>query len=330
MPILRASPEDFVVDEIPLYPALGEGEHTFVRVEKRGRTTEEIARALARAAGISPREIGYAGRKDRDAVTRQWLSVPSLDPARALDLVLDGARVLEALRHRHRLRVGDLRGNRFEIVVREVDAAAAAHAEARLAELVAHGMSNRFGAQRFGRDGTNADAGRAILTGERRANDRRAARFLVSALQSAVFNEALRLRSLPLDRLEAGDVAMRHESGGCFVVEDAAREQPRADAFELSATGPIFGSKVLAPCGAPAERERAALAACGLDPDATLRPPPGLRLRGARRPLRVRPEAVSLTREPDLVRLAFTLPAGCFASVLCEELFPDLAPPESR
>ncbi len=66
---LRETPEDFQVDEIPLYPLAGHGDHTFLRVEKRLRTTDEVVRDLARAAGVSPREIGYAGRKDRRAVT---------------------------------------------------------------------------------------------------------------------------------------------------------------------------------------------------------------------------------------------------------------------
>jgi tRNA pseudouridine13 synthase len=78
------TPEDFVVDEIPLYPPSGEGEHTFVRVEKRLRNTEGVRRELARLAGVRPAEVGYAGRKDRVAIARQWFSVPRLDPERAL------------------------------------------------------------------------------------------------------------------------------------------------------------------------------------------------------------------------------------------------------
>jgi tRNA pseudouridine13 synthase len=115
---LRSEPEDFRVDEIPLYAASGEGGHTFVRVEKRLRNTEELARELARAAGARPADVGYAGRKDRVAVTTQWFSVPGLAPEAALALELHGARVIEAHRHPHKLRTGQLRGNRFEIVAR--------------------------------------------------------------------------------------------------------------------------------------------------------------------------------------------------------------------
>jgi len=325
-PTLRGSPEDFIVEEIPLYAPTGEGGHTFVWIEKRLRNTEEVVRALAQAAGVAPRDVGYAGRKDRVALARQWFSVPGLDPALALALELPGARVLEALRHPHKLRTGQLRGNRFEIVVRGVTGPLAARAAARLEEGLQRGLPNRFGEQRFGRDGGNAAAGLALLRGEtqpgrgRRPPDRRALRFAVSALQAAVFNEALRRRELPLDALEQGDVAVVHVSGGLFLVEDAAVEGPRATRGEVSATGPIFGTKTLAPAGKPAAREREALAAAGLDPEAKLPSVPGLRLRGSRRALRMLPTEASAVHEGEALRLRFTLPAGSYATVVLEEV----------
>jgi tRNA pseudouridine13 synthase len=322
MPRIRVEPEDFVVDELPLYAPAGEGEHTFVRVEKRLTDTEVVARALARAAGAAPRDVGYAGRKDRRAVTRQWFSVPGLDPELALLLELPGARVLEAARHPHKLRTGQLRGNAFAIAVRDVPAALAAGVEARLAELVRVGLPNRFGAQRFGRDADNAERGRAVLEGRLRPRDRRAARFLMSALQSAVFNEAFARRTLALDAVESGDVAQVVASGGLFLVEDLAREAPRAARFEISATGPIFGTGARAPepTGAPAERERAALAAFGIDEALLRRTPPGLRLRGARRALRAPLGDAACECAGEVLRLRFSLPAGSYATVLLEEL----------
>jgi tRNA pseudouridine13 synthase len=311
--------EDFVVEELPLYAPSGEGAHTFLLVEKRGRTTEEVARALARAAGVSARDVGYAGRKDRWAVARQWFSAPGLDPARAVDLPLPDARVLEARRHRHRLRTGQLMGNRFRIRVRGVGPALAERAVARLAEMERQGMPNAFGVQRFGRDGDNAPRGRDLLLGGAGASDRRAARFLVSAFQAAVFNAFLARRPIPLDAVEEGEVAQVCASGGLFVVEDVERELARARSFEISATGPIFGARTKAPRGAAAEREREALVACGVDDPAALRAPRGLRLRGARRPVRVRPCVEAASAEGDDLRLDFVLPSGSYATVLLEE-----------
>lgn len=311
-----AEPEDFCVDEILLYAPTGEGGHTFLRVEKRQRTTEQVARELARAAEVRPRDVGYAGRKDRFAVTTQWFSVPELAPEAALGLELAGARVVEAARHPHKLRTGHLRGNRFRIVVRELASETLRQAEQRLPQLVQTGMPNRFGAQRFGRDGRNAERGRQLLAGELRLRDRREARFLLSALQSELFNAVLAAREPHLDRLERGDLAHVHASGGVFLVEDPELEAPRAAAFEISPTGPIFGTKVRSPEGAPAERERAVFEALGLPENPT--PPRGIATRGTRRSLRVRPDGAQLEAQGDALHLCVTLPAGSYASVLLD------------
>jgi tRNA pseudouridine13 synthase len=319
-PLVKRTPEDFVVDEIPLYEPSGEGEHTFVRIEKRLRTTEEVARALARAAGVRPRDVGYAGRKDKLAVTRQWFSVPGLDPEAARSLELPDALVLEAVPHRHKLRTGQLRGNRFELRVYGVDDAHFEGAQRAAEEVLRVGMPNRFGEQRFGRAGDNADRGRELLLGQANPRDRRQARFLVSALQSAVFNRVLEERPLPLDRLEVGDIAVVEASGGPFRVEDSERENLRAAAFEISPSGPIFGLDALEAAGEPGEREAAACRALGVPPRDELRPPRGMRLRGTRRPLRVLPGDFEMLREDQRLQLQFELPRGAFATVLLEEL----------
>ncbi len=316
---IRTHPEDFRVDEIPLYRPTGEGGHAFVRIEKTGRTTEEVARDLARSAGVAPRDVGYAGRKDRVAVTTQWFSVPGLDPDAAPGLPLRGARVLEAARHPHKLRTGHLRGNRFRILVRDVEPETVAAARLRARELVRRGLPNRFGEQRFGRDGANADLGLRILRGEARPRDSRAARFLLSALQAEVFNAVLAARGDAFDRVESGDVAVVHASGGLFVVEDARREASRAAVFEISPTGPIFGSRVIEPRGEVALRERAAFVARGVAPEG-LRAPRGVRLRGARRPLRVLPVDLELEALAEGLCVRVTLPPGSYATVLLEQL----------
>jgi tRNA pseudouridine13 synthase len=317
---IAATPEDFVVDEIPLFAPSGAGAHTFVRIEKRGRTTEEVARLLARLAGVPPAQIGYAGRKDKHAVTTQWFSAPGLEPAAALAFEADGVRALEAARHPHRLRTAQLRGNRFALVVRELTLAQLAGLPAAIERILRVGLPNKYGAQRFGRAGDNAERARALLAGADPGRDRRAARFLLSALQAEVFNTFLAARPLPLDALEAGEVAVLHTSGGAFVVEDVACEAPRAAAFEISASGPIFGTKLLMPRGAPAERERAVLQAAGIP--GRIVPPRGIELRGARRPVRIPvADLASELAAPDAVRLRFTLPAGSYATVLVEHLF---------
>ncbi len=312
---IRTEPEDFRVEELPLYPLSGEGGHTFVRIEKRLVTTEDVAKLLARAAGVGARDVGYAGRKDRIAVATQWFSVPGLDPQRALDLRFEGVRVIEATVHGHKLRTGQLRGNRFEIAVRDVDDEARDAARARLDEISRVGMANLFGSQRFGRAGRNVEMGSRLLRGEFVLKDRRKARFAISALQSAVFNDVLAARPTGIGEFELGDVAVLHGSGGQFLVEDVEREQPRAAAFEISPTGPIFGNRVIEPAGEVAVREKAALESRGVCLT-DLRPPRGIRLRGARRALRVRPDNARIRDFTGGFWLEFELPPGSYATVL--------------
>ena len=319
LPRFRETPEDFRVDETPLYLPSGEGGHTFVRIEKRLRTTEEVARTLARAASCRPRDVGYAGRKDRCGVTCQWFSVPDWSPEEACALDAPGIRVLDAKRHPHKLRTGQLRGNRFELRLRGIEGLDPEGLEKGLEAIRVRGLPNRFGRQRFGRGGDNAQRARALMRGEPVAGDRRAHRFLFSALQAEVFNEVLAKRPLPLDRLECGDVAVRHVSGGMFVVEDEAHDNSRAAAFEISATGPIFGTKVMAPAGAVAEREAQVLKDLGIPAGFHRDLPRGLRLRGTRRPLRVPVGDLAWSIEAQDLRLCFSLPAGSYATVLIDE-----------
>jgi tRNA pseudouridine13 synthase len=208
-----------------------------------------------------------------------------------------------------------LRGNRFEIAVRGVDDKAREAARARLDEIGRIGMPNSFGSQRFGRAGRNVEIGARLLRGEIVLKDRRKARFAISALQSAVFNDVLAARQTGIGEFEFGDVAMLHGSGGQFLVEDVEREQPRAATFEISPTGPIFGNRVIEPMGEVALREKAALEVRGICL-AELRPPRGIRLRGARRALRVRPDNAQMRDFPGGFWLDFELPPGSYATVL--------------
>jgi tRNA pseudouridine13 synthase len=319
--------DDFEVEEVPLYPPCGEGEHTFLLIEKRGIDTEAVVRDLERELRVPRLGIGYAGRKDRWAVTRQWISLPRLEPPAALALAGQSWQVLEAVKHRHKLRTGDLVANRFRIVIRELAPSGAGLAGERLAELARRGMPNRFGRQRFGRESDNAAAGAAVLRGEhagRRARgDRRQTRFLVSALQSALFNQVLERRPAPPWQLLDGDLATVHRSGGLFLVADAAAESARAAALEISPTGPIFGAKMRQPGEAVRELEESIWREQGLPSWDDLELPRGLHVDGTRRALRVPIGAASQqTLDDDAIELRFELPAGSYATVLIEELFP--------
>ena len=166
---LRANPEDFRVEEVPLAPPSGDGEHLHLWVEKRGVPTIEALRALCGALGVPEAEAGYAGLKDAGAVTRQWFSFQTKIreiPGAVLGLEQNGIRVLEAARSRSRIRRGALAGNRFEILVRDVGPDAEKRAREVLDRLAARGLPNAFGDQRFGVHGHTARVGFALVKGD--------------------------------------------------------------------------------------------------------------------------------------------------------------------
>ena len=189
---LKSLNEDFVVTEVPLQLPSGEGEHLWLDVEKTGANTAFVAQQLAEAAGVQEKDVGYAGLKDRYAVTRQWFSI-YLPKGETPDLTRfqhPEFKVLGQSRHVKKLRPGDLRGNRFRIVLRDVTGDRDA-IEANLRAVASQGVPNYFGAQRFGFEGGNVEQGRAMLAREIRVRNPKKKGLYLSAVRSFVFNEVL-------------------------------------------------------------------------------------------------------------------------------------------
>lgn len=199
---LKLLNEDFIVTELPLQLPSGAGEHIWLDIEKNGANTAFVAKALAEAAGVQEWDVGYAGLKDRYAITRQWFSIylpNGKGKGETPDLTLlqrPEFKVLRQSRHVKKLRPGDLQGNRFRIVLREVtgDPDVIQAIEANLKAVASHGAPNYFGAQRFGFEGGNVEQGRAMLAREIRVRNPKKKGIYLSAVRSFVFNEVLALR----------------------------------------------------------------------------------------------------------------------------------------
>jgi tRNA pseudouridine13 synthase len=332
------SPDRFVVEEIPAYTPSGEGPHTFLWIEKRGLTTFDAIARIAAELGVAGRDIGYAGLKDKQATTRQWLSInmeTAADPARPMpplphvfgpDLTL-----LAAARHPNKLRMGHLHGNRFEVVLTgSAGDDEVAALRARFADAAANGVPNFYGGQRFGADAANAARGLALLRGERHERDKRKRKLMMSALQSAVFNRALELRATrgALTRVIPGDVLKKTDTGGLFVSTELEVDQRRVDAGELIPTAPLPGGREIEPPPGTAAHalEEEAITAVGATRADFMRL--GRDLPGARRPVLLRLADAKFSEEPTdqstlseppeqrAVRLFFTLPAGGYATVV--------------
>lgn len=315
---LRTEPEDFVVEEDLGFTASGAGQHVLLKVCKRNANTQWVSRELAKLCGCHPRDIGYAGLKDRRAIAVQWFTVPKSA------LTLEAWRevrhpefdVLEANAHSRKLPRGALAGNRFIIRVRGIDVDDP-DLNARTTEISRRGVPNYFGPQRFGHNGANlariADGLRALRPHERG--------FVLSAARSLVFNAVLaeRVRDGTWDHLEAGDIANLDGRGSIFPVDAIDPTlTDRAAQLDVHPTGPLWGR------GTPTTKQRVAdletrTAAefpqpCALTVDAGMDQ--------ERRALRLAVRELAWQREPEAnaIVVRFRLTRGSFATTVLREL----------
>lgn len=320
--IVRREAADFFVDEDCDIALSGSGEHLWVHIEKTNLTTQDAVQALSRATGVHPRQIGFAGMKDRAAVTRQWLSLawPIAMPLPEL-AAIDGLTVLQVGRHERKLKRGAHRGNRFVLRLRELRGERGV-IEQDLARIRANGVPNYFGAQRFGRDGRNLGLSRALFAGRRLSRNRRG--FALSAARSLLFNAVLdaRVRDGSWNHLIDGEAVMLDGSHSVFGLsatdESAAALSQRLDAFDIHPSGPLPGRGDAGPLsGQAASLERDVLdqypdLVAGLE---------RLDVDAARRALRLPVADLNWEYESDdCLRLAFSLPTGAFATSVLREL----------
>ncbi|QNR96209.1 tRNA pseudouridine(13) synthase TruD [Stenotrophomonas sp. 169] len=320
---IRTTPEDFQVDELPAFEPTGEGEHLLLEIRKRGANTVHVATLLAKWAGLPEMAVSFAGMKDRHAVTTQRFSV-HLPKRVAPDLALlasDEVEVVSSTWHNRKLQRGALAGNRFKLVLREVDGDPQAIDE-RLQQIAVRGIPNWFGEQRFGRDGGNVPAALAMFGGRRMRKDQRS--LLLSAARSALFNRVLAARveqgswDQPLD----GEVWMLDGSRSVFGPEawtDVLAE--RLARFDIHPSGPLWGAGELRSTDAARELE---LAAISDEESLALRA--GLEAEGLkheRRALRLRPALLQHQwLKEGVLELSFALPPGCYATAVLQELGP--------
>ena len=318
---IRSTPEDFFVEELPGFEPSGAGEHLLLTIEKRGMNTAFAAKTIAQWAGVDESAIGYAGLKDRHAVTRQRFSVwiPKKIAPDLAALQSDALRVLEHAWHARKLPRGALAGNRFVLVLRELEGQREA-VDARLSAIARRGVPNHFGEQRFGRGGDNVRKAVAMFAGGRVKREERT--MLLSAARSELFNRVLaaRVEAGNWDAALDGEVWILDGSRSVFGPEPFTPElQARLEAFDIHPSGPLWGEGELRSTGAARELELAALAG-----DTASRLRAGLEragLKQERRALRLRPMELAWTwREDGALELRFALPPGCYATTVLSEL----------
>lgn len=320
--VVKANPEDFVVIEDLGYRPDGEGEQVLVRVRKNGCNTRFVAEALAKFAGIHPRDVSFAGMKDRHAVTEQWfcLRVPGKETPDFTQFDLEGCEVLESARHRRKLRIGALQGNAFTLILRQISDHEAV--EQRLKQIAVAGVPNYFGEQRFGRDGNNLTMAKRWAADEIRVRERNKRSFILSAARSVLFNQIASDRLTQqgsLTQVLPGDALQLNGRGSWFVADEAelVSLQERVDNNELRVTAPLPGRGGWGTQGQALAFEQQSLAS-----EAELI---GLiereKVDAARRAMLVIPRDLRWSWWDDVtVELNFWLPAGSFATSVVREI----------
>jgi tRNA pseudouridine13 synthase len=273
--VFNSSARDFTVEEIPLYEFTGEGEHLILKIRKKELTTWEMVDIISNHLGIKKREIGYAGLKDKHAMTIQYISILNVHSPKLESFTHKKIKILETIRHNNKIRVGHLKGNRFGIRLKKVLGVQRDKLDSVLKWIKDNGVPNYFGNQRFGTDGNNWEDGKRIIDGELKIRDRKSREFLVGSYQSYLFNNwlskrvelSLLLEKFSEDEVESlmglesgslkdtkkqpnffkildGDLMMHYPYGRVFHVEDLDTEATRFHSKDIAPTGLLAGNKV--------------------------------------------------------------------------------------
>ena len=335
----KQTPRDFVVEEIPLYEFSGEGEHLVLFVRKKNLSTLELVSAIAKYLGIKNKEIGYAGLKDKHAMTKQYISVHKKHEEAMESFSHENVKILSKTYHNNKVRIGHLKGNRFFIKLKKVNPTSAQKIEEALKNIANFGMPNFYGYQRFGNDGDNHVLGEKIAKGEKKERNPKIKKFLISAYQSHLFNlwlsrrleintliesfktteleTLLNISSLEIDKLKkqshpfkliSGDIMQHYPHGRLFDFDGSEDDIKRFETRDISPTGLLCGkkTKIASDTARTIEKEFDDM----------------INADGARRYAWVFPSEIEgrFKEVEAQYEMNFTLPKGSYATVLIEEI----------
>lgn len=320
--LYKQSDADFVVKEDLGYSLDGEGEHIFVHVQKQNCNTVFIAEQLAKFAGIPAKLVGYAGLKDRNAITEQWfgLHMPGKFTPDFSTFELEGCKILHVTRHSKKLRIGNLKGNSFTLLLRNIDNRA--DVELRLALIQASGVANYFGEQRFGKENNNIEQAMLWAKGEIKVKDRKKRSFYLSAARSAIFNGIVseRIKQNTARTVLNGDILQLADRGSWFIAQhdELNSLQQRVNDAELNITAPMLGDNGPQTTGDALSFEQHYVDQHWTDFLTLFREE---RLETARRAMLLKPKNINwIWIDDTTLQLDFWLPAGSYATAVLREL----------
>ena len=337
--LFKQNKDDFVVTEEPLYEFSGEGEHLILKIRKKDLATWDALEIIAKFVGCKSRDIGYAGLKDKNAMTVQSISIHKQYEEKLKTFNHPNIKILGTTYHNNKIKVGHLKGNKFFIRLKRVNVIDSRKIESALGSIVSMGMPNYFGFQRFGIDGDNYKKGKAIIDGELKEKRRNLKQMYINAYQSHLFNNWLSKRieisklvdafepkeiyerlNLPLEvvkrmkkqkhplKIMTGDLLSHYPFGKIFTIEDLEIESDKFFERDRVPTGLLSGKRVKNSVDLAYEIEKEFEAPTGED--------------GARRFAWVFPSDVESNYKEDKnwMELKFFLPKGCYATELIAEI----------
>lgn len=337
--IFKQNKDDFVVTEIPLYEFSGEGEHLVLKIRKKDLATWDAIEVLSKFLNCSTREFGYAGLKDKNAMTIQSLSIHKKYEEALKSFSHDNLKILETTYHNNKIKIGHLKGNKFFIRLKRVGSIEKRKIEEALGLIVTNGIPNYFGFQRFGIDGDNYKKGKDIIDGKLKEKRRNLKQMYINAYQSYLFNTWLSKRieisklitafepkeiyqrlNLPLDvvkqmkkqkhpfKLMTGDLLSHYPFGKIFTIDELEEESQKFNDRDRVPTGLLSGKKVKKAIDLAYEIEKEFEKDTGED--------------GARRFAWIFPEDIQSNYKEDKnwMELQFYLPKGCYATEVIAEI----------
>ncbi len=321
---LKAKPEHFVVKENLGFEFSGSGEHLMVRIRKTGENTSFVVNELAKVCGVKSKNIGWAGLKDRHAITEQWLSIqlPKLDTPdfSVFEQQYPSIQILETARHNRKLRPGDLIGNDFEITLSEVTDTD--DVEARIQQVIENGVPNYFGAQRFGREGNNLSEARRWGRDNVRTKNQNQRSLYLSTARSWIFNHIVssRMNKGVLNTLIAGDIVSQSDKLIEIDEVNISGFQEELEAGKSALTAALAGDNAL-----PTKEDALEIEQAVVDAESELMALiRGNRMRHDRRDVLLRPLGLSFKVEDSMIELSFSLTSGSFATSIVRELIEEI------
>ncbi len=337
--IFKQTARDFVVEEIPLYEFSGEGEHLVLHIRKKNLTTWEMIDKICVHLGIKAKEVGYAGLKDKNAMTKQYISLEKKYEEKMQSFEHPDIKIISTTYHNNKIRTGHLKGNRFFIRLKKVNPTNAKKISLALKHIKDFGLPNYFGYQRFGNDGDNYILGEKVARGTAKERNPKIKKLLINSYQSHLFNiwlsrrleinklvesfsaaELVETLNLPLHTLTAmkeqmhpfkiimGDVIEHYPHGRLFNYEGDKEDIKRFEERNVSVTGLLCGKKAWLAKDDAWTIEKDYNETIAAD--------------GARRYAWIFPEEVEgeYKEQEAWFELHFSLPKGSYATVLIEEL----------